>query len=225
MALSANMTSADWEYLASHCARRLDVLLEGRLTPSGRARFNCLLSMEQKRALLAKGEWAWHSRPAFLVNATEGNLERSLLKAGKVDLARSLRRRPTGAVNFPTAFWEDLAAFLAPSPTVLRDVGRRLEHWLRDNEATHRIYPLPPDVLVASRGSEQRPSWKQLSTLNYYLKRAGLTDEAFTDLAASEGRLHEDCEELLLGDLTGPEVGALFCFRPFLSELAASWPN
>ena len=219
------MTLLDWAILANHCSSRLYILLEARLTPSGRARFNCRLSMEQKHALLDKREWGWHSRPAFLVNATEGSLERSLLEAGEVDLARSLRRRPTGAVNFPTAFWEDLADCLAPSPTALRDVGRRLEHWLRDNESMHRIYALPPDVLVASRGSEQRPSWKQLSTLNYYLKRAGLTDEEFTDLAASEGRLHEDCVELLLGELTGPEVGALFCFRPFLSALAARWPN
>ena len=69
--MSANMTLVDWTILAHHCSSRLHILLEARLTPSGRARFNCRLSMEQKHALLDKREWGWHSRPAFLVNATE----------------------------------------------------------------------------------------------------------------------------------------------------------
>ena len=96
---------------------------------------------------------------------------------------------------------------------------------MRDNEGEHRISPLPPDVLAASRASGQPPSWKQLSSLNHYLKRADLADDELTSLAVAVGRLHDDCDEVTLGELTGPEVGALFCFRSFLGALALSWPN
>ena len=113
------MTDYYWIEMAEHCASRLRVLLEARVTPSGRVRFNYLLSREQKRALLDKREWGWHSRPAFLVNTTEGSLERSLVASGKDHLAPDGAAAAHGRGQFPYRFLGVPGGVSNPAPRQL----------------------------------------------------------------------------------------------------------
>ena len=101
------------------------------------------------------------------------------------------------------------------------DVLEVLPMWKAAYAGHHKIRRTPAETLAANRISDIRASESQLRTLRHWVTKLGIT----------ENRLHQDCRLLdpdypvPLDLLTGPEVGALFCFRPFLSELAASWPN
>ena len=111
------------------------------------------------------------------------------------------------------------------------DVLEVLPMWKAAYAGHHKIRRTPAETLAANRISDIRASESQLRTLRHWVTKLGITEDDLMELGITENRLHQDCRLLdpdypdPLDLLTGPEVGALFCLRPFLSELAASWPN
>ena len=106
-----------------------------------------------------------------------------------------------------------------------------LQEWKMGQAKAHYVRRMAPAALVLNRGSKTKPTERQVTVLTGFAWRVGLDVDDFIELGIAEGRLHPDCRFMdpddpdQLGQLTGPEVGSLFCFVDFLKELRKRFPR